>query len=71
MNPKNEDNEEILRITRKAMSNAINVANVGNHIGDIEYQIQQTVVNGKFNVIKDFGGHGCGNKLHEDPLIMC
>lgn len=41
-----------------------------NKVGDISSSIQQYVESNGFKVIKNFGGHGCGIKLHEDPIIL-
>lgn len=70
MNPNNKQNQEILDVTLGALTNAISQIKPGNYIGDIENAIEVYVHQHKYEVIKDFGGHGCGNKIHEDPMIM-
>lgn len=39
-------------------------------IGDISHAVQQYVENNGYKVIENFGGHGCGKQLHEDPIIL-
>lgn len=54
----------------KALADAIAVIKPGNFVGDIEAATEASAKASGFEVIKDFGGHGCGNKLHEDPVIL-
>lgn len=39
-------------------------------VGDISNFIQEYVESRGYHILKDFGGHGCGIKLHEDPIIL-
>lgn len=70
INPNNAQASKILAITNNALAQAIKVIKPGNFIGDIESTIQHVVETNGYYVIKDYGGHGCGNKIHEDPSIM-
>ncbi len=36
---------------------------------DIAETVQDYVESNGYEVIRDFTGHGCGNELHEDPII--
>ncbi|QZX49207.1 type I methionyl aminopeptidase [Mycoplasma sp. E35C] len=38
--------------------------------GDIGYWTEQYAKKFNYQVIRDFGGHGCGIKIHEDPLVL-
>jgi methionyl aminopeptidase len=60
----------ILKASEEALAKAIDVIKPGNYLGDISVAIEQTAKAHGYTVIKDFGGHGCGNKLHEDPIIL-
>jgi methionyl aminopeptidase len=70
MNPDNQDNENISKATYEALMNAIKIAKAGNYIGDISNEIERTANQYGYEVIRDYGGHGCGNKIHEAPLIL-
>jgi len=61
--------ENLLQGTREALENAIAVATVGGHIGDIGAAAQQTAKRYKLGVVKDLRGHGVGAAVHEDPLV--
>lgn len=62
--------EKINKICYESLMKGIMEISPNKRIGDISYAIQQHVENNGFKVIKDFGGHGCGKKLHEDPIIL-
>jgi len=61
--------EELLTITREALSKGIAKAKPGNRLGDISYTIQKTVEEKGFSVVREYVGHGIGLSLHEDPQI--
>jgi methionyl aminopeptidase len=48
----------------------INQVKPNNYTGDISNAIEQTAYAHGYQVIKDYGGHGCGLKEHEDPIIL-
>lgn len=64
-----EEAERLMRVTESALYMAIEKARIGNKIGDISFAVQRTVEKEKFNVIRDFVGHGVGRSLHEPPEI--
>lgn len=70
---KEEDEDKIdrfLRIGKKALNKAINVAVIGNRVGHISKTIQDVVEKeGGYSVVKTLTGHGVGRNLHEEPEI--
>lgn len=66
-----ERTHELLRVTEKALNEAIKVAKPGNYIGDIGYAIQATVEASGFSVVRELIGHGVGYAVHEDPEVPC
>ncbi|HPU13717.1 MAG TPA: type I methionyl aminopeptidase [Aeromicrobium sp.] len=67
-----EPREEDLRLieaTEVALSRAIEVARVGNKIGDIGATIGDTAREYGYAVNTQFGGHGVGRTMHGDPHI--
>ena len=62
---------KIYDATVDCLSKAIEQIKPGNYVGDIESAIYTTAKDHGYEVIKDFTGHGCGIKLHEDPIIRC
>lgn len=66
----NQDALEIQEATLDCLRQAISQVKAGVHLGDISYAIQETAFYHGYEVIKDYGGHGCGLKVHEDPIIL-
>ncbi|MEO0225331.1 MAG: type I methionyl aminopeptidase [candidate division WOR-3 bacterium] len=60
---------KLCSITEQALKIAIRVIKAGVHLGDISYAIQNFVEKNGFSVVRELGGHGIGNALHEDPLV--
>ena len=61
--------ETLMRVTENALAAGIEAAQVGNHIGDISFAIQECARPHKYGVIQELGGHGVGHKVHEDPYV--
>lgn len=66
---KNNEDERLLEITRKAFFEGIKYAVKGNRIGDISHAIGQFVEKNGYSVVREFQGHGIGRQMHEDPGI--
>ena len=64
--------EETLRLldaTRGALDRAIEQVQVGGRLSDIGHAVQQWVEAAGFSIVREFVGHGIGEKLHEEPQI--
>lgn len=70
LDPTNEQALEIQNATLDCLKAGIDQIKQGVRIGDISYAIQETAFYHGYEVIKDYGGHGCGLKVHEDPIIL-
>lgn len=64
-----EESQKLLRATEAALAAGIAAAVPGNHIGDISYAIQKEIEDAGFKVVKELGGHGVGELVHEEPFI--
>jgi methionyl aminopeptidase len=64
-----EASKKLMHATEEALNAGIAAARVGGRVGDISYAIQQTIEGAGFKVIKELGGHGVGEKVHEEPFI--
>jgi len=69
LDPITPENKKFIRTAEKALFNAIKVATMGTHIGDISYIIQKTIESAGYSIVKEFTGHGIGKNLHEQPII--
>ncbi|WP_169952187.1 type I methionyl aminopeptidase [Microbispora sp. H11081] len=55
--------------TRRALDAGIAAATVGNRIGDISAAIGAVAEEAGYGMPRDFGGHGIGRRMHEDPSV--
>ena len=60
---------KLLRATREALDRAIEQVQVGGRLSDIGHAVQQWVEANGFSVVREFVGHGIGERLHEEPQI--
>jgi methionyl aminopeptidase len=59
----------LLRITRESLERAIAQVRIGGRLSDVGHAVQSWVERHGFSVVREFVGHGIGEKLHEDPQI--
>jgi len=62
--------ERLLKVTEDALYRGIAVARVGNRLHDISRAIQQFVEAAGFSIVRQYGGHGIGRSMHEDPQVL-
>nr|WP_267951372.1 type I methionyl aminopeptidase [Rhodococcus sp. MS16] len=66
--PRAED-QRLIEATERALTAAIAVARPGNRLGDISAAIGAVAADYGYPVNTEFGGHGLGRTMHEDPHI--
>jgi len=59
----------LMRTSEAAMHAGIEQAFPGNRLYDISSAIQKIAEDAGYSVVRDFVGHGIGEKLHEEPQI--
>ena len=64
-----EETKKLLHTTEEALAAGITAATPGKHVGDISQAIQEVIEQGGFTVVKELGGHGVGEFVHEEPFI--
>ena len=64
-----EEAKKLLAATERALVAGIAQAIPGNHMGDISHAIQKEIEGAGFRVVKELGGHGVGDLVHEEPFI--
>ncbi|MBU7598082.1 type I methionyl aminopeptidase [Streptomyces sp. P38-E01] len=60
---------ELIDTTQRALDAAIAAAVPGNRIGDISHAIDTVARQARCGMPADFGGHGIGRQMHEDPPV--
>ena len=65
-----EDAERLVRATEAALDAAIATVRPGAKLSDIGHAIQTVAEGAGLGIVREYGGHGVGRKLHEDPFIQ-
>jgi methionyl aminopeptidase len=66
--PRAED-LRLIETAERALAAGIEAAIVGNRIGDIAHAIGSVCRSAGYGIMDDFGGHGVGRRMHEDPPV--
>ncbi|MFW6775222.1 type I methionyl aminopeptidase [Nocardioides sp. CPCC 205120] len=59
----------LVEVTERALAAAIAVARPGARIGDISHAIGTVLTEAGYPVNTEFGGHGIGSTMHQDPHV--
>jgi methionyl aminopeptidase len=65
-----EDAERLVRSTEAALEAAIATVRPGAKLSDIGHAIETVADAAGLGIVREYGGHGVGRKLHEDPFIQ-
>ena len=60
---------ELLDATERALIVAIDAARAGNRLGAIGHAVSAFADEQGYAVVRDYGGHGIGRQMHEDPHV--
>ena len=63
------ERQKLLEVTETSLNRAIEAARVGKTVGDIGYAVESYAVPLKYGIVRDYTGHGVGQKLHEAPQV--
>lgn len=61
--------KELMAATEGALRAGINSARAEARLGDISVAIQRYAEARGFSVVREYGGHGIGRDMHEDPFV--
>jgi methionyl aminopeptidase len=67
--PVSEEAATLLRVTEESLYLAIERARAGNRVSDIGHAVQRHVEGFGFSVVREFVGHGIGERMHEEPQV--
>lgn len=65
----NGQRKKLMETTDLALARAVRAAKDGNHLEAIGRAVQETCEPAGFSVVREFVGHGIGQKMHEEPQI--
>lgn len=60
----------LVRVAYECMNLGIEQVKPFNRTGHIGYAVEQHAKQYGFSVVQNYGGHGTGNKFHEDPFVQ-
>ncbi len=61
--------QALLEATQKALVEGIAAARAGRPLGAISYAIESVAKRAGLAVVREYGGHGIGQKMHEPPNV--
>lgn len=64
-----QEAQQLIDVTRQSFFEGIQMAHPGNRISDIGHAVQTYVEAHGYSVVRDFVGHGVGQKMHEAPEV--
>jgi methionyl aminopeptidase len=64
-----EEAAALLRVTEESLLKAIDRVRPGSRVSDVSHAVQQHVEAYGFSVVREFVGHGIGQKMHEEPQV--
>jgi methionyl aminopeptidase len=64
-----EEDLRLVRATEEALEAGVAAARPGNRLGDISAAIEAVATDYGYPVNTEFGGHGLGRTMHEDPHV--
>src|SRR6185295_7353833 len=63
--------ERLMKAGRDSLEASIKAAALGNRLGDVSHAMQAAVEKVGFHVVREYGGHGIGRAMHEEPHVAC
>jgi methionyl aminopeptidase len=64
-----EEAARLLTVTEESLYKAIEAAKPGGRVSDIGHAVQKHVEAYGFSVVREFVGHGIGQRMHEEPQV--
>lgn len=65
-----KETQKLMDVTKECLYKGIEMAQIGNRLGDIGHAIQEHAESNGFSVVREFVGHGIGKDMHEDPQVL-
>jgi methionyl aminopeptidase len=69
--PIDPENQKLMDVCEESMWRGIAAAKVGGHLTDLSFAIEQYIKSqGKYGILREYGGHGIGTEMHQDPHLL-
>jgi methionyl aminopeptidase len=69
--PVSNEAERLMKVGKESLEASIQASLFGNRLGDVSYAMQSVVEKAGFHVVREYGGHGIGRAMHEEPHVPC
>jgi methionyl aminopeptidase len=63
--------ERLMKAGRDSLASSIAAAKFNGRLGDVCYAMQKPVEDAGYTVVREYGGHGIGRAMHEEPHVPC
>ena len=64
-----EEKQRLMRVTEESLFAGIKQMRAGNTLDDISKAIEAVAVREKMGIVRQYGGHGVGHTMHEEPFL--
>lgn len=64
-----DEAKDLLKDTEESLYLAVDQARPGNRLGAIGHAVEQFAAPMGYGIIREYGGHGIGRRMHEDPHV--
>jgi len=61
--------KQLIEVTRRSLDAAIEELVAGHRLGDVGAAVEEVAEAAGFSVVREYGGHGIGTAMHEDPHV--
>ncbi len=65
-----DDVQKLLKVTEEALFAGIGQMHEGNILDDVSSAIEEVANREKYGIVRQYGGHGVGHSMHEDPFLF-
>lgn len=65
-----DDVAKLMKVTEEALFAGISKMRAGNILDDISGAIEDVANREKYGIVRQYGGHGVGHQMHEDPFLF-
>jgi len=65
-----DDKKRLMKVTEESLMAGISKMRAGNVLDDISGAIEDVANREKMGIVRQYGGHGVGHTMHEDPFLF-
>lgn len=62
--------EHLMEVTKKALFAGIEKMIIETKLENVSAAIEDVAIEGKVGIVRQYGGHGVGHEMHEDPFLF-